>query len=252
MTDKPIIEARNLGVRFSAGRRRHARLREKFIHRGQRQAPVSREFWPLRHLDFDIAPGESVGVIGSNGTGKTTLLRLITGVLVPDEGWVERRAKVAPLIALSAGFSGDLTGRENVHLVASLHGMSKKQLKAKFDEMVAFAEVEDHIDKPVRHYSSGMKVRLGFSVISQLDHPIMLVDEALAVGDKRFKKKCYKVVRNMLAEGRTLVLVSHSEKNLTDFCDRGMFLNAGQLEVDGTVEEALAAYQKSEDEKSPA
>ncbi|ADD45300.1 ABC transporter ATP-binding protein [Stackebrandtia nassauensis] len=253
MTEDAIIEAHDLGVRFAKGRRRNARLREVFTRRNRSTtAAPAPEFWPLRHLSFEIQPGEAVGVIGSNGTGKSTLLRLLAGVLIPDEGQVIRRGRVAPLIALSAGFSGDLTGRENVQLVASLHGMDRKTLKSKFDEIVAFAEVEDHIDTPVRHYSSGMKVRLGFSVISQLEHPILLVDEALAVGDKRFKKKCYKTMRNLLNEGRTLILVSHSERDLTKFCTRGMFLNAGELEVDGTVDDALAAYQLSEDQKVPA
>jgi ABC-2 type transport system ATP-binding protein len=251
MSQQSIIEAWDLGVRFSKGRRRNARLREKLI-RPSHRAPVAPEFWPLRHVSFSIKPGEAVGVIGSNGTGKSTLLRLIAGVLIPDEGHVTRHGRVAPLIALSAGFSGELTGRENVQLVASLHGMDRATLKRKFDDIVAFAEVEDHIDTPVRHYSSGMKVRLGFSVISQLEHPILLVDEALAVGDKRFKKKCYKTMRRLLDEGRTLVLVSHSEKDLTEFCTRGMFLNRGELRVDGTVEQALTAYQTSEDEKVPA
>lgn len=251
MTEQPIIEAHDLGVRFSKGRKRTGSLRELFIHRGKRQAQNQPEFWPLRHVNFSIKPGEAVGIIGSNGTGKSTLLRLLTGVYIPDEGYVVRRGNIAPLIALSAGFSGDLTGRENVKLVASLHGMSKEELNAKFDEIVEFAGVEDHIDTPVRHFSSGMKVRLGFSVISQLQHPILLVDEALAVGDKRFKQKCYKTIRRLLKEGRTLVLVSHSEKDLTRFCSRGMYLNAGQLVVDGTVEDALAAYQAVEDEKVP-
>ncbi|MGH8879939.1 MAG: ABC transporter ATP-binding protein [Stackebrandtia sp.] len=250
MTEQPIIEAHDLGVRFSKGRKK-AKLREAFIHRGKRSRQLP-DYWPLRHLSFSLQPGESVGVIGSNGTGKSTLLRLLAGVYIPDEGYVVRRGKVAPLIALSAGFSGDLTGRENVQLVASLHGMSKATLKERFDDIVAFAEVGDHIDTPVRHYSSGMKVRLGFAVISQLEHPLLLVDEALAVGDKRFKKKCYKVIRRLLDEGRTLILVSHSEKDLTKFCSRGMYLNAGELVVDGSVDDALKAYQEVEDAKVPA
>ncbi|QSB17074.1 ABC transporter ATP-binding protein [Natronosporangium hydrolyticum] len=201
-------------------------------------------FWPLRNLSFDIQPGEAVGIIGRNGTGKSTLLRLIAGVLKPDEGDVLVRGKVAPLIQLSAGFSGDLTGRENVYLVASLHGMTKKEIKASFDEIVDFAgdQVKQAIDSPVRHYSSGMKVRLAFSLVSRLPHPILLVDEALAVGDREFKKKCYKVIDNLLAEGRTLVLVSHSQPQLTRFCKRGLFLDRGQLVVDGTIQEALDAY----------
>jgi ABC-2 type transport system ATP-binding protein len=247
---EPIIEARNLGVEFVRNRRRNLRLRELVIHafrRNRRQAKHEL-FWPLRNLSFEIHPGEAVGIIGKNGTGKSTLLRLIAGVLKPDEGDVVVRGRVAPLIQLSAGFSGDLTGRENVYLVASLHGMSRKEIKAAFNDIVDFAgdQVRDAIDSPVRHYSSGMKVRLAFSLVSRLPHPILLVDEALAVGDREFKKKCYKVIDGLLAEGRTLVLVSHSQPQLTRFCKRGLYLDRGNLVVDGTIQEALDAYNGPE------
>jgi ABC-2 type transport system ATP-binding protein len=210
---------------------------------------VSVAFGHLPLLDrvaFQVDPGERVAVIGRNGTGKSTLLRLITGVLIPDEGYVRREGRVAPLIALSAGFSGDLTGRENVNLVGALHGMTNKEIKAKYDEIVEFSELEDFMDTPLKHYSSGMKVRLGFGVITQLPHPILLVDEALAVGDAAFKRKCQAVIANLLEQGRTLVFVSHSEGDLKKYCKRGIFLDAGTLETDGTVEEALAAYKAAE------
>jgi ABC-2 type transport system ATP-binding protein len=243
---EPIIEAHDLGVEFVRNRRRNLRLRELIIHafRKDRRKGQEETFWPLRNLSFEIQPGEAVGIIGKNGTGKSTLLRLIAGVLKPDEGDVMVRGNVAPLIQLSAGFSGDLSGRENVFLVASLHGLTKKEIKGKFDEIVDFAgdQVRDAIDSPVRHYSSGMKVRLAFSLVSRLPHPILLVDEALAVGDRDFKKKCYKVIDGLLAEGRTLVLVSHSQPQLTRFCKRGMYLDSGKLVVDGTMQEALDAY----------
>jgi ABC-2 type transport system ATP-binding protein len=240
---KPIIEANNLGIRFVRNRRRQLRLREMFIHRGGRQ-PSATEFWPLRNVTFQVQPGEALGIIGKNGTGKSTTLRLIAGVLIPDEGSITVRGEVAPLLELSAGFSNDLTGRENVHLVGSLHGLSPSFLKRKFDEIVSFAgeQVEKAIDTPVRHYSSGMKVRLGFSVIAQLHHPILLVDEVMAVGDAEFRAKCYATIERLLAEGRTLVLVSHNEGDLTRFCTRGLYLNAGRLLVDGTIREALDAY----------
>jgi ABC-2 type transport system ATP-binding protein len=240
---EPIIEARDLGIRFVKSRRRQLRLREMFIH-GLRRQPTDSTFWPLRHASFDIRPGEAVGVIGENGTGKSTLLRLIAGVLIPDEGSITVRGAVAPLLELSAGFSGDLTGRENVHLVGSLHGLSRAQLRAQFDEIVEFAgeQVQDKIDTPVRHYSSGMKVRLGFSVIAQLEHPILLVDEVMAVGDKEFRTKCYATMERLLAEGRTLILVSHNESDLTRFCTRGLYLDRGRLQVDGTLRAALDAY----------
>jgi ABC-2 type transport system ATP-binding protein len=244
---EPIIEVRDLGIEFVRNRRRNLRLRELVIHAfsRQRRRPNQEMFWPLRHVSFEIQPGEAVGIIGKNGTGKSTLLKLIAGVLRPDEGEVTVRGKVAPLIQLSAGFAGDLTGRENVFMVASLHGLTKKEIRASFDEIVEFAgeQVRDAIDSPVRHYSSGMKVRLAFSLVSRLPHPILLVDEALAVGDREFKQKCYKVIDRLLAEGRTLVLVSHSEPQLTRFCKRGLYLNRGSLVVDGTIQEALDAYK---------
>jgi ABC-2 type transport system ATP-binding protein len=239
----PIIQARNLGIRFVRNRRRQLRLREMVIHRGGRH-PRGTAFWPLRNVTFDIQPGEAVGVIGKNGTGKSTLLRLIAGVLIPDEGDIKVRGSVAPLLELSAGFSSDLTGRENVHLVGSLHGLSAGFLRRKFDEIVDFAgeQVRNSIDTPVRHYSSGMQVRLGFSVIAQLQHPILLVDEVMAVGDAEFRAKCYATIERLLAEGRTLVLVSHNEADLTRFCSRGLYFDAGKLKIDGTINEALDAY----------
>jgi ABC-2 type transport system ATP-binding protein len=240
----PIIQARNLGIRFVRNRRRQLRLREMVIHRGGRQ-PRGTAFWPLRNVSFDIQPGEAIGVIGKNGTGKSTLLRLIAGVLIPDEGDIKVRGSVAPLLELSAGFSSDLTGRENVHLVGSLHGLSAAFLRRKFDEIVEFAgeQVRNSIDTPVRHYSSGMQVRLGFSVIAQLQHPILLVDEVLAVGDAEFRAKCYATIERLLAEGRTLVLVSHNEADLTRFCSRGLYFDGGKLKIDGTIDEALDSYK---------
>jgi ABC-2 type transport system ATP-binding protein len=240
----PIIQARDLGIRFVRNRRRQLRLREMVIHRGGRQ-PKGTAFWPLRNVTFDIQPGEAVGVIGRNGTGKSTLLRLIAGVLIPDEGDIKVRGSVAPLLELSAGFSSELTGRENVHLVGSLHGLGPAFLRRKFDEIVEFAgeQVRNSIDTPVRHYSSGMQVRLGFSVIAQLQHPILLVDEVMAVGDAEFRAKCYATIERLLAEGRTLVLVSHNESDLTRFCSRGLYFDGGRLKIDGAIHEALDAYK---------
>lgn len=244
MTD-PIISARGLGVRFTKGRRRNLQVREIIFHGMKRDPNRGDSFWPIRDLTFDIQPGEAVGVIGRNGTGKSTLLKLIAGVLIQDEGSIKVKGKVAPLLELSAGFSNDLTGRENVHLVGSLHGLSPAQMKSRFDEIVDFAgpQVRALIDSPVRHYSSGMRVRLGFAVIAQLDHPILLVDEVMAVGDAEFRKKCYDTMEKLLSEGRTLVLVSHNEADLTRFCTRGLYLDEGRLVVDGTVQEALDAYR---------
>ncbi|MFV2116730.1 ABC transporter ATP-binding protein [Micromonospora sp. LOL_025] len=240
----PIIEAEGLGIRFVRNRRRQLRLRELFIHRGRRAATDDGRFWPLRDVSFSVRAGETVGVVGRNGTGKSTLLRLIAGVLIPDEGRIRVRGDVAPLLELSAGFSNDLTGRENLYLVGGLHGLSSGYLRRHFDDIVSFAgeQVERAVDTSVRHYSSGMKVRLGFAIISHLPHPILLMDEVTAVGDEEFRKKCYATIDRLLGEGRTLVLVSHNEKDLTRFCRRGLYLDGGRVGVDGTIAEALHAY----------
>lgn len=241
-----MIEADGLGIRFVRNRRRQLRLRELVIHRRDRRATSGR-FWPLRDVSFNVAAGERVGVIGRNGSGKSTLLRLIAGVLIPDEGRVRVHGGVAPLLELSAGFSADLTGRENVHLVGGLHGLSPDYLRRHFDDIISFAgeQVERAVDTPVRHYSSGMKIRLGFAIISRLPHPVLLMDEVTAVGDAEFRAKCYATIDRLLAEGRTLVLVSHNEKDLTRFCRRGLYLDGGRLTVDGTLDEALDAYHRS-------
>lgn len=236
-----IIEARNLGVRFVKNRRRNLKLREFVVGRGKRRPRID-EFWPLRDVTFDIKPGDAVGVIGKNGTGKSTLLKLIAGVLIPDEGTIATHGKVAPLLELSAGFSPDLTGRENVAIVGALHGITRAQMKDLSPKIAEFADIGDFMDMQVRHYSTGMRVRLGFALIAQLTHPILLVDEVLAVGDKDFRNKCYATIEAMLAEGRTLVLVSHNETDLKRFCNRGIYINSGKMVVDGPIEDALAAY----------
>ncbi|QUX30074.1 ABC transporter ATP-binding protein [Nocardiopsis akebiae] len=243
-TTGPVIEAKGLGVKFAVNRRRKRSLREMFIH-GTKRDPNAEgdEFWPLRDVAFEIGRGECVGIVGKNGTGKSTLLKLIAGVLIPDEGEVHVHGKVAPLLELRAGFNDNLTGRENVYLVGSLHGMTEKQIDERFDEIIDFAEIKPKfVDTPVRHYSSGMKVRLGFALISQLEHPIMLVDEVLAVGDKAFKRKCYEAIDRMLANQRTMVLVSHSERDLRRFCNRGLYVKDGGLALDTDIDAALAAY----------
>lgn len=245
-TRAPVIEAKGLGVRFAVNRRRKRSLREMFIHGAKRDPNAEGEsFWPLRDISFEIGQGECVGIVGKNGTGKSTLLKLIAGVLIPDEGTVEVRGKVAPLLELRAGFNDQLTGRENVFLVGSLHGMPEKQIEEQFEDIISFAELQERfVDTPVRHYSSGMKVRLGFSLIAQLEHPIMLVDEVLAVGDKAFKKKCYEAIDGMLQNNRTMVLVSHNEGDLKRFCNRGLYIRDGGLALDTDIESALTAYNE--------
>lgn len=240
MTDKVIV-ATDLGIRFNRNRRRDARIRE-LLFRGKATHVAKDEFWALRHISFEVEEGESVGLVGANGCGKSTLLRLIAGVMLPDEGKVKVTRGVAPLIEITGGFIGDLTARENIHLVAGLHGLSRKAIAERFDEIVEFAEVGDFLDTPFRHFSSGMKVKLAFSVVTSIDEPIVLVDEVLAVGDRRFREKCYDRMQEMLSGGKTLFFVSHSDAQLRQYCKRGLYLRYGELVQDGPIDDVLETY----------
>jgi ABC-2 type transport system ATP-binding protein len=239
----PIISLRDVGVQFSINRRRKRSLKS-LLAKGKAAPDNPGEFWPFRHVSFDIYPGEAIGVVGRNGQGKSTLLSLIAGVLLPDEGEVVVRAGVAPLIQITGGFEAELTGRDNIRLVAGLHGMSNKEIDANFDEIVDFSEVGRFLDTPFKHYSNGMKVRLAFSVVSQLSEPILLVDEVLAVGDKAFRNKCLKRIESLLSDGQTLFFVSHSESQLKRFCQRGLYLDSGALRKDGPIDEVIEQYER--------
>ncbi len=234
------IEVRDLGVRFRRNRRGRRNLKDLFGGASRRSRPG--EVWALRNVSFSVEPGESIGVVGRNGQGKSTLLKLVAGVLLADEGTVDVNGGVAPLIEITGGFVGDLTVRENVRLTAGLHGMSKAEVNRRFDDIIDFAEIADFVDTPYKHLSNGMKVRLAFSVVSQLDEPILLVDEVLAVGDRAFRAKCYKRIDELLAEGRTLFFVSHNEKDLRRFCTRGLYLDKGSLVLDGPIGDVLDRY----------
>jgi ABC-2 type transport system ATP-binding protein len=234
------ITVRDLGVRFRRNRRGRRSIKDLFAGASRRSRP--NEFWALRGVTFDVEPGESIGVVGRNGQGKSTLLKLVAGVLLPDEGVVEVHGGVAPLIEITGGFVGDLTVRENVRLTAGLHCMSRLEVDRRFDGIIDFAELHDFVDTPYKHLSNGMKVRLAFAVVSQLEEPILLVDEVLAVGDKAFREKCYARIDELLAEGRTLFFVSHNERDLRRFCMRGLYLDKGRLAMDAPIAEVLDRY----------
>ena len=238
--DAHAIEVSGLGVRFRRNRRGRQSIKSMFAS-SARRAPKD-EFWALRDVSFQVRPGEAIGVIGRNGQGKSTLLKLVAGVLLPDEGSVTVNGGVAPLIEITGGFVGDLTVRENVRLTSGLHGMSKAEVARRYDGIIAFSELEEFQDTPYKHLSNGMKVRLAFSVVSQLDDPILLVDEVLAVGDKAFRAKCYARIDELLAEGRTLFFVSHSEKDLRRFCTRGLYIRDHRLVLDGPIKDVVDAY----------
>lgn len=234
------IEVRDLGVRFRRNRRGRRSFKDLFADSSRRSKPS--EFWALRNVSFDVRPGESIGVVGRNGQGKSTLLKLVAGVLLSDEGKVAVHGGVAPLIEITGGFVGDLTVRENVRLTAGLHGMSRAEVSRRFDGIIDFAELHESVDTPYKHLSNGMKVRLAFAVVSQLEEPILLVDEVLAVGDKAFREKCYTRIDELLSEGRTLFFVSHNEKDLRRFCTRGLYLDKGGLVMDAPIAEVLDRY----------
>ncbi|MFP3464884.1 ABC transporter ATP-binding protein [Leifsonia sp. SIMBA_070] len=236
----PVIAVDGLGVRFRRNRGARRSFKDLFSSRERRTRPD--DFWPLRDVSFQVQPGEAIGVVGRNGQGKSTLLKLVAGVLLPDEGSVKVTDGVAPLIEITGGFVDDLTVRDNVYLTAGLHGMSRAQIDERFGEIIDFAEIGDFVDTPYKHLSSGMKVRIAFSVISQLEEPVLLVDEVLAVGDRGFREKCYRRIEELLSGGRTLFFVSHNEKDLRRFCERGLYLDKGSLVLDGPIDEVLALY----------
>jgi ABC-2 type transport system ATP-binding protein len=237
-----VIEAKDLGIEFYRSRRRKMSLRE-IVFKGKNTAPKD-TFWALRNVSFSVAPGEAVGLVGGNGSGKSTLLKMIAGVMIPDEGAVRVRGGVAPLIELTGGFLGELTARDNLYLAGGLHGLSTAEMDECYDEIVDFAgpQVRAGMDTAYRHFSSGMQVRLAFSLITTLDEPIVLVDEVLAVGDRAFREKCYLRMENLLAGGRTLFMVSHNEPDLRRFAKRGLYLRQGRLVHDGPIGEVLKKY----------
>lgn len=234
------IEVDGAGIRFRRNRRGRRTLKDLFAGSSRRTRPG--DFWALRDVSFVVEPGDSIGVVGRNGQGKSTLLKLVAGVMLPDEGRVDVHAGVAPLIEITGGFVGDLSVRENIRLTSGLHGMGRAEVAERFDGIVDFAELDQFIDTPYKHLSNGMKVRLAFSVVSQLEEPILLVDEVLAVGDKAFREKCYRRIDELLADGRTLFLVSHNEKDLRRFCTRGLYLDKGNLALDGSLTDVLHRY----------
>jgi ABC-2 type transport system ATP-binding protein len=207
-------------------------LKELIVNRGQTKAHAT-EFWALRDVSFDVQAGTTLGLIGHNGSGKSTLLKLIGGILTPTSGTVRRRGRMAALLELGAGFHGDLTGRENVYLNAAILGLSRQQTDRYFDDIVAFSGIEQFIDTQVKFYSSGMYVRLAFSVAIHVDPEILLIDEVLAVGDEAFQRKCMDKIRTFQREGRTIVFVTHGLDTVRELCDRVILLDHGNVVVDG-------------------
>src|SRR5574341_1806949 len=225
-----VIAARGVGKRFLIHHQRATTLKERLLHTRRSQAE---EFWALRDIELDIHGGETVGLIGANGSGKSTLLKLLAGILEPTAGTVRVRGRVASLLELGAGFNGELTGRENIYLNASILGLSRREINRNYDSIVDFSGLEQFIDNQVKHYSSGQYVRLGFAVAVHVDPDVLLIDEVLAVGDEAFQAKCLDRVRAFQREGRTIVLVTHALDTVRDICDRAAMLHHGRLHAIG-------------------
>lgn len=206
---------------------------------------TSEEFWALKDVSFEIKQGERVGIIGRNGAGKSTLLKVLSRIVAPTKGRITMDGRVASLLEVGTGFHPELSGRENVFLNGSILGMSKSEIQKKFDEIVAFSEVENFLDTPVKRYSSGMYVRLAFAVAAHLEPEILIVDEVLAVGDAEFQKKCIGKMKDVSGEGRTVLFVSHNMAAIQNLCDRGIYLKQGQVQTTGPVDAVLSEYLKA-------
>ncbi|NEV62208.1 ATP-binding cassette domain-containing protein [Thiorhodococcus minor] len=238
------VSVQNLGKRFRGGRRdRPPTLKERLLTWGHsRRSPG--DFWALRHVSFEVADGEMLGIIGQNGAGKSTLLQLIGGVGRADEGRVRTQGKVGALLDLGAGFSPDLTGRENLFVMGIAAGLTRRQVAARVDRILAFAEIEQAIDNPVRTYSSGMQMRLGFAIAVHTDPQVLLVDEFLSVGDLAFQSKCLERIRALKSDGCAILLVSHSPEQIAGLCDRAIWLRQGEVVSEGPPEMVTQRYRE--------
>lgn len=212
--------------------------------RDSNQKLRAKEFWALKDVSFQLRRGESLGLIGPNGSGKTTLLRIISGLIKPDTGSVEVNGRLAPLIALGAGFNPILTGRENVYTNMSILGLSRKEIDERFQDVVDFAEIGDAIDAPVQSYSSGMAARLGFACAIHTEPEILLIDEVLAVGDIRFKAKCYRKLYELRQKGISFILVNHNTQAILHACESAIYLLKGELTLSGSIEEIIKRYEE--------
>ena len=234
----------NVSMRFNLASERVDSLKDLLIKKIKLQSVSFDEFWALNNISFTVDKGESCALIGANGSGKSTMLKIISGILTPTKGSVEVNGSIAPLIELGAGFDYELTGRENIFLNGAILGYSKKLMLEKYDEIIDFSELRDFIDVPVKNYSSGMIARLGFSIATMVKPEILVVDEILAVGDQAFQDKCHKRLEDMMNSGTTVLLVSHSAADIKRICQKAVWIDKSNLRFVGNVDEALQLYDK--------
>jgi lipopolysaccharide transport system ATP-binding protein len=249
---RPIISVRNLGKRYHIERPRNNNptfrdavietITSSFLTFRNHQKHRRADLWALKEVSFDVNPGEVVGFIGRNGAGKSTLLKILARVVKPSAGEVDIYGRVGSLLGIGTGFHPDLTGRENIFLNGTILGMKSPEIRAKFDEIVNFAEVDQFLDTAVKHYSSGMYLRLAFSIAAHLEPEVMLLDEVLAVGDKPFQEKCFLKMKSVSQDGRTVFIVSHDLKRIEELCTRVFFVNAGRLYEESDANATITKY----------
>ncbi|MCL2082113.1 MAG: ABC transporter ATP-binding protein [Oscillospiraceae bacterium] len=238
---KPVIVVDNVSMKFNLSKEKVDSLKEYVIKLLKRELKYT-EFWALKNISFTLEKGDRLAILGLNGAGKSTLLKVIAGVFKPTEGSVTRRGKIAPLIELGSGFDKQYTGAENIYLYGSVLGLSKGFIRSKFDEIVEFSGLREFIDVPLKNYSSGMKSRLGFSVATLVEPDILILDEVLAVGDAKFKKKSESKIINMFDSGISVLFVSHNIKQVQRICNKAILLENGEIIANGEVAEVAKLY----------
>jgi ABC-2 type transport system ATP-binding protein len=237
-----VLTVDHVGMKFNLMERKVDNLKEYFIRMIKNELRYQ-EFWALKDITFSVNKGDRLGILGLNGAGKSTLLKIIAGVLKATEGTVSIKGKIVPLLELGAGFDPQYTGAENIYLYGAVLGYPKDFIKEKYDEIIAFSELGDFINVPVKNYSSGMKARLGFSIATVVDPDILILDEVLSVGDAKFRKKSEKKIKSMFDKGVTVLFVSHSLEQVNRLCNRAILLEKGKLITQGSVEEVSAVYE---------
>jgi ABC-type polysaccharide/polyol phosphate transport system ATPase subunit len=250
-SDDLTIRVEDVSVTYRTSFERAPTLKSTMLRLGRRERVV-REIEALKDVSFEIGHGTVLGIVGANGAGKSTLVRTVAGILPPTEGRVEVHGRVSTLLALGVGFNKDLSGRENVVLGGLAAGLSRDQLAAKFDDIVAFAELGEFMDLPMRTYSSGMYGRLAFSVAVNMDPDILLIDEALSVGDARFRRKSFEKMRELCGQARTIVIVSHALGSISELCDQAIWMHLGEMRMWGEPDAVIDAYTQFLDVKNDA
>jgi lipopolysaccharide transport system ATP-binding protein len=258
MSGEPVVRVEGVSKKFSRSLKKSIRYGVADIARDLVGLPAAAgrlrpsEFWALDEVSLEVRRGECLGLIGPNGAGKSTLLKMLNGIIMPDKGWIEIHGRSGALIELGAGFHPLLTGRENIYINGSILGLSKREINAQFDSIVAFSELEDFLDTPVKFYSSGMFVRLGFAVAAHLHPDILVIDEVLAVGDVAFQAKCFNKLGDLRHQDMTVILVSHNMHRIAGFCDRAVYLKSGGVRCLGETAKAIAAYTSDTIKDGPA